>query len=96
MRFFLFRFDLGFLANRGLRPQSHGVDRALLGMSSPTLQEVPNAKIRLSTGLIQKKTDVAPNPPIGLLSNEGQQIILVGLCTVAKNSNYASRGAVLS
>ena len=27
-----------------LRPQSHGVGRALLGMSSRTLPEVPNAK----------------------------------------------------
>ena len=27
-----------------LRPQSHGVGRALLGMSSPTLREVPNRK----------------------------------------------------
>lgn len=35
-----------------LRPQSHGVDRVLLGMSSPTLREVPNANIRLPTGIV--------------------------------------------
>lgn len=33
-----------------LHQQSHEVGRALHGMCSPTLREVPNAKIRSSTG----------------------------------------------
>ena len=36
-----------------LRQESHGVGRALLRMSSPSLREVPNAKIRLSTSAIR-------------------------------------------
>ena len=47
--FFVFRSDLGFSANRGrFTPAKPRIGRALLGMSSPTLREVPNAKIRLS------------------------------------------------
>ena len=36
-----------------LRPQSHGIGRMLLEMSSPTLREVPHAKIRLSAGAVR-------------------------------------------
>ena len=36
-----------------LRPQSHGIGRVLLGISSLTLREVPNAKIRLSAGVVR-------------------------------------------
>ena len=36
-----------------LRPQSHGVGRALLGMTSPTLRKVPGSKIRFSTGAVR-------------------------------------------
>ena len=36
-----------------LRQQRHGVGRALLGMSSPTLREVPNTKIRFSIGAVR-------------------------------------------
>ena len=49
---------LGFSANRGrYTPAKFGVGRALLGMRSPTLREVPNAKIRLSTGAVRIITD---------------------------------------
>ena len=40
-----------------LRPQSHGVGRELLGMSSSTLREVPSSKIRLSAGAVRIVAD---------------------------------------
>ena len=40
-----------------LRPQSHGVGRAILEMISPTLREVPSAQIRLSTGAVRIDAD---------------------------------------
>ena len=40
-----------------LRPQSHGVGLVLLGMNSPTLGEVPKAKIRLATGAVRITPD---------------------------------------
>ena len=40
-----------------LRPQSHGIGRVLLGISSPTPREVPNGKFRLSTGAVRNIAD---------------------------------------
>ena len=40
-----------------LRPQSHGVGRALLAMSATSLPEVLNAKFRLSTGAVRIVVD---------------------------------------
>ena len=40
-----------------LRPQSDGVGHVLLGMSSPTLREVLNAKTRLYTGAVRIVAD---------------------------------------
>ena len=39
------------------RKATESAVRALLGMSSPTLREVPNAKIRLSTGAVRLIAD---------------------------------------
>jgi len=36
-----------------LRPQRHGIGRALLRTKSPTLREVPRSKIRFSTGAVR-------------------------------------------
>ena len=56
---FFFRSDLGAFQPIAdvLPPPIHGVGRALLGMSSPTLREVPSSKIRFSTGAVRITAD---------------------------------------
>ena len=82
--FFFSRFDFGQPIMDVVSPQSHGIGGVLLGMSSPTLREVPNEKsaypppqFELLAKIWCQKSEVASNPKIGLFSNEGQlQIIL--------------------
>ena len=88
-----------------LRPESYGVGLALLGMSSPTLREVPSSK-SASTPAQLESLPTSQNLTQGIRSSsrfqnrpisDGEQLQIIFrqtmLCTVGKTLNYASGDA---
>ena len=100
MQFFFSRFDFGFSANRGhftpAKPRSRPcASRNELTYSPrgvkckhPLVHRRSSNYCRLAK-IWFTKSEVAPNPKVGLFSRDSIRLFFVGLCTVGKNSNYA-------